>query len=322
MSRSRDDRDPFWATAISRMQPGPAEITRQIRALMKRSGFGLWPGSGYRTGSVEHSSGTSTDWMITELVGMRPTAQERAEALTFVDWLIRNRHVLDIEGILFSRDGKPRTEAIGYSKGWYGWRALTDRGSVSANHIDHVHIKFRTRSRWASALSKAVLVVKGGTTKPTTPSLPSTGADGWDGKSFPHVSVFRPGRAHPAVKLLQQRLVAHGYAPGEIDSYWGTRTSREVQAFQHDQGWTGDDADGIPGAVTWQRLMSKPKAKVQRWVVTTKSEPLLGLQMPRPGAKILMRAQPGAVLSIVRTSGRYKQSVAGHWYHASYLTRA
>ncbi|MFJ6680599.1 peptidoglycan-binding protein [Streptomyces werraensis] len=84
----------------------------------------------------------------------------------------------------------------------------------------------------------------------------------WDGKSFPGASAFKLGQSHPAVTVLGQRLVAHGYGrfykegPGprftEVDK-------DATQAFQKAQGWTGSDADGYPGAETWKRLMAAPK---------------------------------------------------------------
>lgn len=84
----------------------------------------------------------------------------------------------------------------------------------------------------------------------------------WDGESFPGRDAFRLGEQHDATVLLDKRLIAHdytryndgdGYQPGP--TY--TRFTREnVREFQEAQGWTGDDADGFPGPVTWERLMA------------------------------------------------------------------
>ncbi|WMI34751.1 endolysin [Streptomyces phage Marav] len=84
----------------------------------------------------------------------------------------------------------------------------------------------------------------------------------WDGKSFPGASAFKLGESHPAVTLLGQRLVAHGFGrfykvgPGPTFS---EADKDAVQAFQKAQGWTGSDADGYPGPSTWARLMAVPK---------------------------------------------------------------
>ncbi|MFC4075211.1 N-acetylmuramoyl-L-alanine amidase [Salinithrix halophila] len=85
----------------------------------------------------------------------------------------------------------------------------------------------------------------------------------WDGKSFPGRSAFQVGKKHPAVVTLDKRLIAHGF----VKHYTGSRyepgptftkyTLENVRDFQKAQGWSGSDADGFPGPVTWKRLMKK-----------------------------------------------------------------
>lgn len=84
--------------------------------------------------------------------------------------------------------------------------------------------------------------------------------NGWDGKSFPGVSVFRdPSAPKAGVRKLQERLVAHGEKV-DVDGYFGPATKAAVTRQQQAQGFTGPDADGIPGETTWRVLMSAPKA--------------------------------------------------------------
>ncbi|MEU3045816.1 peptidoglycan-binding protein [Streptomyces sp. NPDC006984] len=84
----------------------------------------------------------------------------------------------------------------------------------------------------------------------------------WDGMSFPGRDAFVLGRKHDAVTLLGQRLTAHGYGrfykvgPGPS---FGQADKNATAAFQRAQGWTGPDADGIPGPSTWARLMAAPE---------------------------------------------------------------
>ncbi|MFI5863572.1 peptidoglycan-binding protein [Streptomyces sp. NPDC051546] len=103
----------------------------------------------------------------------------------------------------------------------------------------------------------------------------------WDGTSFPGAGAFALGRSHPAVTVLGQRLVAHGYGrfykegPGPRFSE-ADRSATE--AFQKAQGWTGSDADGYPGAETWKRLLAAPKP-------TTPSSIVALNPAVKPGAK-------------------------------------
>ncbi|MFF8845489.1 peptidoglycan-binding protein [Streptomyces sp. NPDC015127] len=100
--------------------------------------------------------------------------------------------------------------------------------------------------------------------EPSSPAPAPAPAPSWDGKSFPGASAFKLGQSHPAVTVLGQRLVAHGYGRFYKEGPGPRFTEADkdaVQAFQKAQGWTGSDADGYPGAETWKRLIAAPKAK-------------------------------------------------------------
>lgn len=74
---------------------------------------------------------------------------------------------------------------------------------------------------------------------------------------FPGKEFFHAGRHSPIITALGRRLVALGYGrhyttgPGPN---WTNADKRNVEDFQKAQGWTGTDADGIPGPETWERL--------------------------------------------------------------------
>ncbi|WP_436789548.1 peptidoglycan-binding protein [Yinghuangia sp. YIM S10712] len=76
---------------------------------------------------------------------------------------------------------------------------------------------------------------------------------------FPGTQYFGPGKSNAYITQLGQALVAKGYGsyykqgPGPT---WGTADQQATAAFQRAQGWTGANADGIPGPQTWSRLMS------------------------------------------------------------------
>ncbi|MGW6257609.1 peptidoglycan-binding domain-containing protein [Streptomyces sp. NPDC055085] len=62
------------------------------------------------------------------------------------------------------------------------------------------------------------------------------------------------GANNADVKDLQNALKTHGKNPGPIDGIFGDQTKAAVKAFQKVQGWSGADADGIPGPGTCQFL--------------------------------------------------------------------
>lgn len=168
--------DPLWATAISKMDPGVAGIVRELWGLIQRSPSlapYLWMGSGWRTGSTEHSSGRAIDIIATENTMQAPTEEERAAAMAMIDWLIEHGDELKIQWILFSRDGKPRTESYNMDRG--SWNQLADRGSISANHVDHFHIYFKEGATWPAALDGAVV---GESVVIDDPTPPETAGDG------------------------------------------------------------------------------------------------------------------------------------------------
>jgi hypothetical protein len=77
--------------------------------------------------------------------------------------------------------------------------------------------------------------------------------------AFPGAQYFGPGRSNAYITQLGQALVAKGYGryytegPGPT---WGSADQQATAAFQRAQGWSGADADGIPGRETWTRLMA------------------------------------------------------------------
>lgn len=83
----------------------------------------------------------------------------------------------------------------------------------------------------------------------TAPSKPSTN------KMDP--AAYFTGAKGAHITWLGERLVAHGfgkhYTTGPGPS-WGEADRLNVRAFQFAQGWTGDSADGFPGALTLTKL--------------------------------------------------------------------
>ncbi|MGW0033064.1 peptidoglycan-binding protein [Streptomyces sp. NPDC003314] len=76
---------------------------------------------------------------------------------------------------------------------------------------------------------------------------------------FPGATNFGPGKTNAHITALGQQLVRKGYGkhytsgPGPR---WSEADRKNVEAFQRAQGWTGSDANGLPGPQTWKRLFS------------------------------------------------------------------
>ncbi|MDN3259642.1 peptidoglycan-binding protein [Streptomyces sp. CSDS2] len=82
----------------------------------------------------------------------------------------------------------------------------------------------------------------------------TTGPDPY--QPFPGPAFFTFGRRSPVITAMGRRLVAEGcgrYAqgPGPV---WTEADRRSYAAWQHKLGYTGADADGIPGRESWAKL--------------------------------------------------------------------
>ncbi|MEU4996624.1 peptidoglycan-binding protein [Streptomyces sp. NPDC021622] len=75
---------------------------------------------------------------------------------------------------------------------------------------------------------------------------------------YPGAGSFGPGADNKYVTRLGKALVGRGggrfYRTGP-GPRWGDADRRATQAFQRAQGWSGADADGLPGPTTWSYLM-------------------------------------------------------------------
>jgi peptidoglycan hydrolase-like protein with peptidoglycan-binding domain len=72
--------------------------------------------------------------------------------------------------------------------------------------------------------------------------------------NFPHVGFNMTDTEPSCIVKFQQALKDEGYDPGPIDGWYYNQTRNACQQFQLDQGWTGEDADGLPGPVTFDLL--------------------------------------------------------------------
>ncbi len=80
---------------------------------------------GYRAGSSNHSSGRALDVMVSGAAG-----QEIA------NWARANASALGITEVIYAQ------RIWTTQRAGDGWRGMSDRGSATANHYDHVHLSF------------------------------------------------------------------------------------------------------------------------------------------------------------------------------------
>ncbi|WP_168581668.1 hypothetical protein [Gephyromycinifex aptenodytis] len=104
------------------LAPWPAAVRGRIGAQFQtRTIGGFRPGNG----RSDHHSGHALDVMVTGRDGDR-----------IADWVRANARQLNVKYVIWQQ---------GYwQPGMSGYRPMADRGSVTANHWDHVHISFRT----------------------------------------------------------------------------------------------------------------------------------------------------------------------------------
>ncbi|MBT2472512.1 peptidoglycan-binding protein [Streptomyces sp. ISL-66] len=100
---------------------------------------------------------------------------------------------------------------------------------------------------------------------PQTPVAdpPAPGATPAVPAAFPGASKFGPGANNAYVAQLGRMLSDRGgyrFYPQGVGTKWTDSDRLATQAFQKAQGWTGTDADGLPGAHTW-RLLARHQGK-------------------------------------------------------------
>ncbi|WP_405595688.1 peptidoglycan-binding protein [Streptomyces sp. NBC_01410] len=89
-----------------------------------------------------------------------------------------------------------------------------------------------------------------GPPKPPAPKPPATF------EPFPGAAFFAPGRRSPIITAMGKRLVAEGcgrYEEGPSPD-WSEADRKSYAAWQRKLGFSGSDADGIPGKASWDRL--------------------------------------------------------------------
>ncbi|WP_188192317.1 coiled-coil domain-containing protein [Nonomuraea sp. SYSU D8015] len=122
--------DGSWAPELP---SGPDNITPRTQLMREqvKKNFPLPFAVGcFRSGSSgEHPLGRACDFMMST-GGAMPTAANLALGDRIAEWAIKNMDKLGIKYVIWK-------QRINHGS---GWRAMGDRGSITENHFDHVHI--------------------------------------------------------------------------------------------------------------------------------------------------------------------------------------
>jgi hypothetical protein len=74
---------------------------------------------------------------------------------------------------------------------------------------------------------------------------------------FPGATFFVTGRKSPIIAAMHKRLVAVGcnhYQTNTNLDVWGSGDVASYAAWQRKLGFSGSDADGVPGKYSWDKL--------------------------------------------------------------------
>ncbi|WP_143832836.1 MULTISPECIES: pilus assembly protein TadG-related protein [Nocardiopsis] len=102
-------------------------------------GFYLSAGGQRTEPGSDHHTGEAVDYMMAEL-GAVPTPEMHASAVTVINWVIQNARQLGVKGIIYDYHiwNATRGDPVGP---WESVRRpLSDRGSNTQNHVDHIHL--------------------------------------------------------------------------------------------------------------------------------------------------------------------------------------
>ncbi|MFD7867304.1 peptidoglycan-binding protein [Streptomyces sp. NPDC059783] len=183
----------------------------------------------------------------------------------------------------------------------------------------YAHAQVPGNDHWdPGAIDTSIVPGKAGssndpTPTPATPSKPATK------DAFPGAAKFGPGANNAYVTRLGQMLVKRGgkrfYKEGP-GPRWGDADKNATRAFQRAQGWTGSDADGIPGPTTWAYLVDGKGKSIPS---AAPSQPALE---PFPGASFFHGGRHSPIITamgrrlVAEGCGTYKTGPGPNWTNA------
>lgn len=147
--------------------------------------------------------------------------------------------------VLIGGDTEPSPEAVGALKEAIQYLRLRGAGNEIKGHRDG----FATSCPGAPLYN----LVKTGALEPGG----SGPAPSPDYEPFPGSGFFYAGRKSPIIKAMRDRLIAEGcnrYQSSSDQDVFGSGDKASYAAWQRKLGYSGSDADGIPGKTSWTKL--------------------------------------------------------------------
>ena len=86
----------------------------------------------------DHCDGMAVDMMIAD-GGGRATISGKEIA----EWVMKNRSTLSLKYVIWGQKIWDVGTDKNTEKAWSNWRTMDDRGDLTANHWDHVHVSFK-----------------------------------------------------------------------------------------------------------------------------------------------------------------------------------
>ncbi|WP_043640097.1 coiled-coil domain-containing protein [Nonomuraea candida] len=122
--------DGSWAPQLPTGSDNITSRTRLMKAQVEKNFALPYTVGCFRSGSSgEHPLGRACDFMMSA-GGAMPSAANLALGDRIADWALANKDKLGVKYVIWK-------QRINQGS---GWRAMSDRGSITENHFDHVHI--------------------------------------------------------------------------------------------------------------------------------------------------------------------------------------
>jgi hypothetical protein len=214
----------YVSSKLGNVDPETRSIAKELYDKSKAAGHEIWFMWGMGAAGSEHGTGNALDLMV----------RNAAAGDWIRDYIWRNRERLRLIHVIWEQHITSTVVQPGVR------RLMSDRGSVTQNHYDHVHVLFREGTYRAPASAPA----------PTPAPAPAPTPTGV------RTLYYREGNVMTGtdVKRLQSGLKSKFplYASNlVVDGKFGPATEKAVKEFQRRSNLT---ADGRVGPATRDKL--------------------------------------------------------------------